>query len=134
MRLLVLHGSSGNFGDTAMLEGVVRNLLRSLPSADLFVADRAGLRTHVWGLKRVHRLRVPDLVFPGEHALANLRYLWRYAARWRRTVRRRWFPLALGGITSTRAIHLRDLEAEHNTETLYEFCAPFDALHMVGGG
>ena len=65
MRLLVLHGSSGNFGDTAMLEGVVRNLLRNLPSAELFVADRAGLRTHVWDLKRVHRLRVPDLVFPG---------------------------------------------------------------------
>jgi polysaccharide pyruvyl transferase WcaK-like protein len=72
MKFLVLHGSSANFGDTAMLEGVVLNLARNLPAADLYVAERPGLQTNVWASPRVHRQTIPNLIFPGEHVLAEL--------------------------------------------------------------
>ncbi len=133
MRLLVLHGSSGNLGDTAMLEGVVLNLLRNVPAAELFVADRPGLRTNLWDLPRVYRQLIPGLVFPYEHALAEVPYLWRYDAKWRRAVRK-WLALGLGRIFSANAISVPGLATANNKHTLHELCAPFDALHMVGGG
>lgn len=63
MRLLVLHGSSANFGDTAMLEAVVPNLLRNFPAAELYVADRPGLRTNLWGLAQVRSSPYPSRSF-----------------------------------------------------------------------
>jgi polysaccharide pyruvyl transferase WcaK-like protein len=133
MRLLVLHGSSGNLGDTGMLEGVVLNLLRNLPGAELFVADRPGLRTNLWDLPRVHRQLIPGLVFPYEDALAEVPYLWRYDGKWRGAVRR-WFALGVGRIFSADAISVPSLATANSKLTLHELCAPFDALHMVGGG
>jgi polysaccharide pyruvyl transferase WcaK-like protein len=133
MRILVLHGSSGNLGDTAMLEGVVLNLLRNLPAAELFVADQPGLRTNLWDLPRVHRQLIPGLVFPYEVALAEVPYLWRYDAKWRRAIRK-WLALGLGRIFSANAISVPSLVTANSKHTLYELCAQFDALHMVGGG
>src|SRR5262249_28561249 len=72
MRLLIFQGGSGNFGDTAMLEGVVLNLHRNLPTAELFVADRPGLRTNIWHLPRVHKQLIPQPIFPLEYALARV--------------------------------------------------------------
>jgi polysaccharide pyruvyl transferase WcaK-like protein len=132
MKLLVLHGSSGNLGDTGMLEGVVLNLLRNLPEAELFVADRPGLRTNVWDLPRVHRQLIPGLVFPYEDALAEAPYLWRYDGKWREAVRR-WLALGVGRIFSANAISVPS-SAPNSKHTLHDLCASFDALHMVGGG
>src|SRR5215469_10492121 len=129
MKLLVLHGSSANFGDTAMLEGVVLNLLRNLPGAELFVADRFGLRTNLWALSRVHKQTIPRLIFPGENVLAEARYLWRYDARWRKGVHK-WLSLGLERMFSARTIRVDSLAGTN----LDEFCAQFDGLHMVGGG
>ena len=129
MKLLVLHGSSANFGDTAMLEGVVLNLLRNLPAAELFVADRSGIKTGLWALSRVHKQTIPRLIFPCEDVLAEARYLWRYDARWRRAVHK-WLALGLERTFSAKTIRVADLAATN----LHEFCARFDALHMVGGG
>lgn len=129
MKLLVLHGSSANFGDTAMLEGVVLNLLRNLPAAELFVADRSGLSTNLWALSRVHKQTVPRLIFPCEDLLAEAPYLWRYDARWRKAVHK-WLALGLERTFSARTIRVGGLGATN----LDEFCARFDGLHMVGGG
>lgn len=133
MKLLILHGSSGNFGDTAMLEAVVLDLLRELPTAELFVVDQPGLRTKIWSLSRVHKHPMPKLVFPYEHALAEVPYFWRYRERWRKGVRR-WLALGLGGILSAKAIRIADADAFEGRSTLDALCAPFDGLHMVGGG
>lgn len=134
MRLLVFHaGSSGNLGDTGMLEGVVLNLLRNLPAAQLFVADQPGLRTNIWDLPRVHRQIIPWLVFPYEGALAEVPYLWRYDEKWRGAVRK-WLSLGVGRIFSANAISCPSLATANRIHTLREFCAPFDGLHMVGGG
>lgn len=134
MRLLVLHGSSANLGDTGMLEGVVLNLLRNLPAAELFVVDRPGLRTNIWDLPRVRRQFIPDVVFPCERALAEVPYLWRYDEQWRKAVRK-WLALGLGRVFSAEAISIPGLTlANSKHKTLRELCAPFDGLHMVGGG
>lgn len=133
MRLLVTSGGTANFGDTAMLEGVVLNLLRNLPTAELFVADRPGLRTGIWGLERVHRQPISGVVFPGDRALEELRYLWRYDLQWRNALQK-WLSLGLGRVFSTRAIGVRGLAAANGKCALRELCAGFDALHMVGGG
>lgn len=128
MKLLVLHGSSANFGDTAMLEGVVLSLVRNLPTAELYVAERPGLRTNVWAAPRVYRQTIPNLIFPGDHLLSEVRYLWRYDERWRKGVHK-WLALGLGKTFSARTIRLAGSQAN-----LHEFCAGFDGLHMVGGG
>ena len=133
MRLLIFQGGSGNFGDTAMLEGVVLNLRRNLPTAELFVADRPGLRTNIWHLPGVHKQLIPQPIFPLEYALARVPYLWRYDEKWRRTVHR-WLPLGQGRIFSAKAVRVRGLATTNGGHTLHELCAPFDALHMVGGG
>lgn len=133
MRLLVANSGTANLGDTAMLEGVVLNLLRNLPAAELYVADRPGLRTDIWGLPRVHRQLLSRVVFPGDQALAELRYLWRYDAKWRRAVQK-WLSPGLGRMFSTRLIGVRGLKTVNDKCTLRELCGRFDALHMVGGG
>jgi polysaccharide pyruvyl transferase WcaK-like protein len=131
MKIFVLHGSSGNFGDTAMLEGVVLNLLRNLSRTELFVTDQQGLRTNIWDLPRVHKQDLPTLTFPWEHSLAEVPYLWRYDVQWRRAVRK-WVSLGLGRTFSSKAIRVSG--AANCKCTLHELCARFDALHMVGGG
>ena len=131
MRLLVFQGGTGNFGDTAMLEGVVLNLRRNLPSAELFVVDRPGLRTNIWELPHVHRQLIPEPVFPFENALASVPYLWRYSETWRRAAHGL-LPLGLGRIFSAKEVGVPSLAT--GKRTLHELCAPFDALHMVGGG
>src|SRR5215472_5478523 len=129
MRILVLHGFSGNFGDSAMLEGVVCNLLRNLPAAELFVADRPGLRTNIWNLPRVQRQTIPAVQLPYEDLVAELPYFWRYRERCRK-VSRWWLSLALGSTRRAKEIRLSGVTAGDGTTE--QFCAPFDALHMVG--
>jgi len=129
MKILVFHGSAGNFGDTAMLEGVVLNLLRNFPSVELFVAHRPGLRTTVWERVQVRRQAIPWLTFPSESALAGKRYFWRHHQWWWETTRKS-YALLLGRVVSAKTIRVTGVPEAN----LADFCAKFDALHMVGGG
>jgi polysaccharide pyruvyl transferase WcaK-like protein len=132
-KILVLHGSSGNFGDSAMLEGVVSKLLTKLPSAQLFVADRPGLRTTLWNWRRVHKQCLPSVRLPYEHLLAELPYVWRYNVQWQKASR--WcLSLALGQTRRSEGIRLSDTRSNTPEQTSSQFCSSFDGLHMVGGG
>jgi len=133
MKILVLHGSSGNLGDTAMLEGTVLTLLRNLPTAELFIIDQPGLRTTIWKLPRVHKQSFPKFSFPYEYALAAVPYFWRYQQQWRHALRGS-LALGIGRIFSPNSTRVPRFQAVEGPRTIKELCDPFDGLYMVGGG
>lgn len=134
MKILVDHGSSHNLGDTAMLEAVVARLRRLLPEAELFVIDNPSLRTRIWELPHVFpqgtylsRSLRPSL-------MAKLRFFWRWDD-FRLRITSRFLLALVGKLLPAGSVSLwYDKEVEGQPRTLGEFCEPFDALHVVGGG
>jgi polysaccharide pyruvyl transferase WcaK-like protein len=134
VKILVDHGSSHNLGDTAMIEGVVARLGFLLPDAQLFVVDNHLLRTDIWELPRVFRQNTYPLKPLRPSFLANLRFFWRWDDfRLRMTSRR--LLARVGKQLTAGSVGLSQVGGVGNQpRTLGEFCQPFDALHVVGGG
>jgi polysaccharide pyruvyl transferase WcaK-like protein len=134
MKILVDHGAIHNLGDTAMLESAVARLKVNLPEADVFVIARPGLQTEVWKLAGVYPVEMCVVRPVRLRMLAGRRFFWRYDSLWRKTIS----GVALLGLD--RAYSARGKLLSHSNGArakagdLHEFCEPFDALHIVGGG
>lgn len=134
MKILLDHGASHNLGDTAMIEAVVGRLSRLLPHAQLFVIDNPSLRTKIWELPRVFPHETYALRPLRPSFLAKLRFFWR-CDDFRLRMTSRFYLASLGKRLPAGSISLwHDKEMEGQPRTLREFCEPFDALHVAGGG
>jgi len=134
MNILVDSGASNNLGDIGMLESVATRLLRILPGANLSVVDRYGIRTTLWEVPQVRRQEPYSVRGRFFDFLWNVPFFWRYANSWRQVTSRlylAWFRTLLRP-GSLHALPHKELGV--HTTTLSEFCEPFDALHVVGGG
>ncbi len=131
MRLLVDHGSSHNLGDTAMIEGVVLHLQRAFPNAQIAVVDHPRLVTHLYDSGRILRNNAYSIRIGGGTFLGRLRFFHRYRKAWQRWVQK---ALLASIIPFSGACTLRLCNAQTGVLTLGDYCAPFDALHIVGGG
>lgn len=124
MNILVDHGSYLNLGDIAMLEGAVTRLHHALPEARLHVVYR-DLPTKIYQASRVTRVpnyeiqstdnRVSHVVLRGKTEAVTLR-------------------LALTALAMGRRADTLALTQGTSVKTVGEFCKPYDALHLVGGG
>jgi polysaccharide pyruvyl transferase WcaK-like protein len=134
LKLLVDHGAYNNLGDIAQIEGAVSKLGSVLQGADIFVVDRPSIRTEIWNLPRVHRQNEYRVNPPLADLFARAPFVWRYADRWRRlTEQLALIWLERLGAPST--IRLRGGDAGNGQRaSLGDFCAPFDALLVSGGG
>jgi polysaccharide pyruvyl transferase WcaK-like protein len=131
MKILVDHGDYGNLGDAAMVESVVRRLRFLIPGADLYVINRPELRAHIWDGRHVlpqSQYRV-QAFYP--HLVSNLPFFWRYNGGWQK-ITCGLTLMYLKAMGSARKIRL-SLPVD-GAESLGQFCEPFDALQVVGGG
>lgn len=117
-----------------MLESAVGRLRANLPETDIFVITRPGLQTDVWKIAGVYPVEMCVVRPVGVRLLARRRFFWRYDSFWRKTISAIAL-LSLDRAYSTRVKLLsHSSDARAKTRDLHEFCEPFDALHIVGGG
>ena len=134
MKLLLDHGGYGNFGDTAMLEGVCLRLMRAFPQAQISVVDHPGLQTSIWSYPGIHRQRDYNLESLWPDLVRNVRFFWRYDSAWRRASQKMTLRL-LADVAAAGSLILRfEGEAGLSNMTLDAFCENFDGLHIAGGG
>jgi polysaccharide pyruvyl transferase WcaK-like protein len=131
MRILVDHGGYKNLGDTGMLEGGVNRLLRAAAGHQLAVREFP-LPTDVWSHPNVSRvaLRVAPPAARGLYLLREVA-----PARWHPALTRLWSAgghALLARPFDPRAVRIDDGTPE--APTLAEWCAGYDALHVLGGG
>jgi polysaccharide pyruvyl transferase WcaK-like protein len=134
MRILIAQAACDNLGDIGMMEAIVQRLRAVLPSAELPVIERSDLRTEIWD---------PPQVAPEEPyylkpfvscSLSRLPYFWRHDESWRRLCMRASLA-SLGRFVSAGSLTLvHKVSGEMPETSLGEFCKPFDALHIAGGG
>src|SRR5258708_4401630 len=124
MNILVDHGSYLNLGDVAILESAVTRLHHALPDAQLHVVYR-DMPTKIYQAPCVTRVPNYEIELAAKNRLQPLLGTKSDSA----AVRVGLIQLALGkratGLTITQ--NNRRLSAD-------EFCKPYDALHLVGGG
>lgn len=139
MKILVDHGAHHNLGDTSMLEGVLQALGELQPEATFYPLARPRLRTRAWDWPRVHphppyRLRLPltlEGVAPFQQwLLKQLSRVGRYL--FRSGTARMGFPLQFP--SSIVPPERLQIDRPASAPTLAQYCEPFDALHVVGGG
>lgn len=124
MKILVDHGSYLNLGDMAMLEGAVTRLHHALPDAELHVIHR-NIPTGIFQEPYVTRVPNYELHLGLEQVLQSVSRSSAHGA----AVRGALTQLAFGA--SAEVIRLTQRET---TLRAREFCAQYDALHLVGGG
>lgn len=128
LKILVYHGtsSSDNLGDTAMLDGAVRELTKISPKNKLAVVTNPNARTNIWELNNVRFQQIKELEIKtpvdrlpkGSLRAAARKVTPSWLVRW-------WL--------GRDARHFLDV-SDPRCDELREFCANFDALHIVGGG
>lgn len=118
MKILVDHGSGYNLGDIAMLEASVSRLANIFKDASISVIDRPGLITTLWNTPNVVKQKAYKIKLRGAGLLDSVPFLWRCDKYWYKLITN--FVLLFFGNASYRA--------------LGEFCKPFDALYISGGG
>jgi polysaccharide pyruvyl transferase WcaK-like protein len=131
MKILVDHGSTGNLGDTAMLESVVARLREIVPNPTLTVRRRPGMQTNLWGWNDVQSttLEVSSTI-DNPPSMQRIPFFWRYEEQWQTTWSNGCQAL-LGRLIDAR--HL-SLQGNDTRVSLDAFCQQFDGLHIVGGG
>ncbi len=130
MRILVDHGTHANLGDLAMVESVVARLRRVLPAADLAVVDRTRLASPVWQVPGVSRQPPYRVAVWGDRVVSTLPWFWRHAGAWRLHAGRAMLALHQGALAAGAC----RLTLPADGTRLRDYCAPFDGLHVVGGG
>ena len=134
MKILVDHGAFQNLGDTAMLEAVVQRLRLVIPQADVYVINRPSLHTRIWEQPQVFPQESYDAQPFCPSLLDKLPYLWRHNEAWQR-VTCGLTLLSVGGAGSRRKLPLSlRARGQKGAASLDQFCNPFDALHVAGGG
>jgi polysaccharide pyruvyl transferase WcaK-like protein len=124
LNILVDHGSYLNLGDIAMLEGAVARLHHALPDAQLHVVFR-NIPTKLYRAPYVTRVPNYEMQPRPEKSLKPFLRDASHAV----AIRGALAQLAFGASAGTLPLPLRD-----KTVTASEFCEPYDALHLVGGG
>ena len=128
MKILIDHGTWRNFGDLAMLEGVLGQYTRQ-SWAQTFVVDCPFLAAGLGESQPTRRVPAPVLRLPLWRGLSRLPYLWRHRAWLQRLGHAPYF------FTSGRfGTDPRRLLPGNDGCTLDEYCRRFDAYHVVGGG
>lgn len=138
MKLLVDHGSSHNLGDTAMLDGLLREAHHGLKETEFYIKKHPGLtRSEVYDWERVfpyHEYSIDRSLVPANTSAFRL-WLQRHIVCFGRHVVRSYLgrealPLCLPDwLTPPEKLYL-----ENCVETFDEYCNPFDGLILVGGG
>ena len=121
MKILVDHGSGYNLGDIAMLEAGVLKLSDILKDASISVIDRPGLTTTLWNAPNVFKEKAYKVNLRGSNLLDGMPFLWRYDRDWNK-------------LLSNITLLLFEKASPASYKSLEEFCKPFDALYISGGG
>lgn len=136
MDILIDHGSAWNVGDISMLESAVNELLLLMPEATLHVVDRPRLRTHIWDYERVKKYPPYQLLEPlqldggGWLSKAVIKNVGRVGRHFIRSgTAKRGFALEFPNrIVPPATLRMKP------AGTVADYCGPFDALFVAGGG
>jgi len=135
MRLLIDHGTYAysNLGDLAMLEGALSRLLNRFPNADISVID-TGFIDFTGNFGNLNKVSLQtDYKFVTDDPNFILRKIPFGGRRVPGLNARIKLPI-LGALLPPKSMLLANRKTPLRRMKLTEFCEPFDALHICGGG
>ncbi len=113
-----------------MIEGVVLRLRHLYPADEIHVTDRPLLKTTLWSREGIFKSGPCQVGAWSQHFLSQLPYFWRYSRPWSSVARK-------GALLATRFMNIKPAALYRDrvqVATFDDYCRPFDALHVVGGG
>ncbi len=136
MKILFDSAASMNLGDIGMMEGVVSHWCTAYSELEACVLDRVHEESFLWSDPHVHRIQSLDIAIYRSDALGFLEdvpFIWRLARKRKNLVLKSVIQ-RLGNQLRAANLPLEVRQGSHGPTTMGEMCAPFDALHLSGGG